>query len=212
MRRIQNPAGRLRLGFVGGGLDSGIGSTHRYAAHLDGHLELVAGVFSSNEQRNRASGDAYGIGAARVYPDFVTMAREEATRPDRIDAVAIMAPNALHVPAARAFVEAGIAVICDKPLATQLAEALDLAADIDRRNALFVLTHNYSGYPMVREARSRIAAGEVGDVRLVQVEHAAAFGVRRLETQAVKSLMWRTDPSNVGASAVLADVGSMHIS
>ncbi|SOF00683.1 Predicted dehydrogenase [Burkholderia sp. OK233] len=208
MRRIQNPANRLRLGFVGGGLDSGIGSTHRYAAHLDGHFELVAGVFSSNEQRNWASADAYGIDAARVYPDFATMARKEAARPDRIDAVAIMAPNALHVPASRAFVEAGIAVICDKPLATHVAEARDLAAEIERRNALFVLTHNYSGYPMVREARSRIAAGEIGEVRLVQVEHAAAFGVRRLETQAVKSLMWRTDPANVGASAVLADVGT----
>src|SRR5260370_36997186 len=107
MRRIQNPAGRLRLGFVGGGLDSGIGSTHRYAAHLDGHFELVAGVFSSNEQRNRAGGDAYGIEAARVYPDFVTRAREDATRPHRIDAVPSMPPNPSHRPAGRALDAAG---------------------------------------------------------------------------------------------------------
>ncbi len=207
MKTLANPGQRLRLGFVGGGLESSIGSTHRYAAHLDGHFELVAGVFARDPARNRAAAEAYGIAPDRVYADFQSMASAEAARPDGIHAAAIMAPNALHVPASLAFLEQGIDVICDKPLAASLAEVTALLERVRRGPALHLLTHNYSGYPLIREARELIARGAIGDVRLVQVEHASAFGTHPLELQGAKALAWRTDPAQAGASSVLADVG-----
>lgn len=207
MKTLANPAQRLRLGFVGGGLESSIGATHRYAAHLDGHFELVAGVFARDPQRNLAAAQAYGVAPERAYADFQQMARAEADRPDGIQAVAIMAPNAVHVPASLAFLEQGIDVICDKPLATRLDEARVLLDRVRQGPALQLLTHNYSGYPMIREARELIARGAIGEVRLVQVEHASAFGTHPLEQQGVKSLAWRTDPEQAGTSSVLADVG-----
>ncbi|MBH3428156.1 Gfo/Idh/MocA family protein [Pseudomonas alkylphenolica] len=207
MKTLANPTRRLRLGFVGGGLESSIGATHRYAAHLDGHFELVAGVFARDPQRNLAAAQAYGVDPERVYADFQAMARAEAERTDGIQAVAIMAPNAVHVPASLAFLEHGIDVICDKPLATDLAEARSLLAQSRQGPALHLLTHNYSGYPMIREARELIARGAIGDVRLVQVEHASAFGTHPLEQQGSKALAWRTDPGQAGTSSVLGDVG-----
>ncbi|WP_028311548.1 Gfo/Idh/MocA family protein [Derxia gummosa] len=207
-RQRSTPAERLRLGFVGGGLDSGIGSTHRYAATLDGQFEIVAGVFSRDAARNAAAGAAIGIAPDRLYGDFETMARAEAARADGIHAVAIATPNAQHVPAALAFLAAGIDVICDKPLATDLAEARRLAAALRPDGPGFVLTHNYSGHAMVREARERVAAGEIGAVRVVQVEHAAGFGTHPLERAGAKALAWRTDPAQAGVSSVLLDVGT----
>ncbi|MDD2058870.1 Gfo/Idh/MocA family oxidoreductase [Pseudomonas sp. GD03860] len=207
MKTLANPNQRLRLGFVGGGLESSIGATHRYAAHLDGHFELVAGVFARDPQRNLAAAQAYGVDPQRTYTDFAQMAQAEAERADGIQAVAIMAPNAVHVPASLAFLEQGIDVICDKPLATSLDEARALVERVRQGPALQLLTHNYSGYPMIREARELIARGAIGEVRLVQVEHASAFGTHPLEQQGVKSLAWRTDPTQAGTSSVLADVG-----
>ncbi|WP_175651741.1 Gfo/Idh/MocA family protein [Pseudomonas sp. Marseille-P9899] len=207
MKPLGNPTQRLRLGFVGGGLESSIGSTHRYAAHLDGQFELVAGVFARDPARNRAAAEAYGIAENRIYPDFQSMAVAEAAREDGVHAVAIMAPNAVHVPASLAFLDQGIDVISDKPLAANLAEAETLLERVRRGPALHLLTHNYSGYPLIREARELIASGVIGDVRLVQVEHASAFGTHPLEQQGAKALMWRTDPAQSGASSVLADVG-----
>jgi predicted dehydrogenase len=207
MRTLSQFPDRLRLGFVGGGLGSGIGSTHRYAAQLDGHYQLVAGCFSSDPSRNADTGRAYGIAPERVYASFAEMAAQEALRPDGIEVVSIMTPNALHVPASLAFIECGIHVICDKPVATTLEDALALEQRVRSRDSVFVLTHNYSGFPMVREARARIAAGAIGDVRLIQVEHAASFGVDLLEHQGISRMAWRTDASAGGASPVLADVG-----
>ncbi|WP_433887027.1 Gfo/Idh/MocA family protein [Pseudomonas vranovensis] len=207
MKTMANPQQRLRLGFVGGGLESSIGSTHRYAASLDGHYHLVAGVFARDPERNLAAAQAYGVAPERAYADFEAMARAEAARADGIQVVAIMAPNAVHVPASLAFLEHGIDVICDKPLAANLAQANALLEQVRRGPALHLLTHNYSGYPLIREARELIAQGAIGEVRLVQVEHASAFGTHPLEQQGVKALAWRTDPDQAGASSVLADVG-----
>ncbi len=207
MKTLNGPKDALRLGFVGGGLESGIGATHRFAAHLDGHYKLVAGVFSSDAQRNRDAAAAFGIAPERCYSNFTEMAEGEAAHPDGIEVAAIMVPNALHVPASLAFIERGIDVICDKPLASGLREALELQALVRRHKRVFALTHNYSGYPMVREARERIRAGEIGELRMVQVEHAGAFGVDAIEHQGVRHMAWRTDASVVGESAVLADVG-----
>lgn len=147
MKTLANPTQRLRLGFVGGGLESSIGATHRYAAHLDGHFELVAGVFARDAQRNLAAAQAYGVAPARAYADFQQMARAEAERDDGIEAVAIMAPNAVHVPASLAFLEQGIDVICDKPLATSLNEARTLLERVRQGPALQLLTHNYRATP-----------------------------------------------------------------
>lgn len=208
MRTLSQFPERLRLGFVGGGLNSGIGSTHRYAAQLDDHYQLVAGCFSSDPARNAESGRAYGIDAQRVYATFADMAAQEALRPDGIDVVAIMTPNALHVPASIAFIEQGIHVICDKPVASSLEDALALERVVQAHDRVFVLTHNYSGFPMVREARAQIAAGAIGAIRLIQVEHAASFGVDLLEQQGVSRMAWRTDAAVGGASPVLADVGT----
>jgi predicted dehydrogenase len=177
MTSLTRPQDALRLGLVGGGLESGIGATHRLAARLDGHYELVAGVFSSDAQRNRESASAFGVAPERCYSSFIEMAECEDARPDGIEDAAIMAPNALHVPASSAFIERGIDVICDKPLANELRDALELQSLVRRHRCVFALTHNYSGYPMVREARDRIRAGEIGELRLVQVEHAGALGM-----------------------------------
>ncbi|MFZ6773342.1 Gfo/Idh/MocA family protein [Undibacterium sp. SXout7W] len=204
---LANPSERLPLGFIGGGLESGIAATHRYAAQLDGHYQLVAGVFSSNPERNFAAGRAYGIAEDRIYSNYQQMAESESQRADGIVVAVIMVPNMLHVPVSRVFIEHGIDVICDKPLATNLHEALSLQQYVAEHSCTFVLTHNYSGFPMAREARARIAAGEIGQVRLVQVEHAGAFGADLLEQQGLKRMAWRTDANTVGASAILADVG-----
>ena len=207
MRTSERTLPRLRLGVVGGGVDSGVGATHRYAARLDGHYELVAGCFSSDAQRTAASGRALGVAPDRVYPSFDDMASAEASRSDGIDVVAIMTPNVLHVPVSLAFVARGIDVICEKPLATSVDEGVTLERAVAASGCVFVLAHNYSAFPMVREARARVAAGTVGDIRLVQVEHAGALGVDPLEDLGLKQLAWRTTLDVAGPSAVLADVG-----
>lgn len=198
---------RLRLGFVGGGPDSGIGPMHRHAALLDGQFDLVAGAFSTHGGRNESAGRAYGVGGERVYASFAEMAEREARRPDGIEVVAVMAPNCLHVPASRVFLEHGIDVICDKPLARDFREAREFARFVAAQPCVFVLTHNYSGFPMVREARERVRAGELGEIRLVQAEYGCAYGVGLPEREGVGRMVWRTDAAVVGESAVLADLG-----
>ena len=195
----------LRLGFVGGGAASGIGPTHWYASRFDGNFRLIAGAFSADAQRNRAAGEAYGLAPDRVYDSFEKMALAESSREDGIEAVSVMLPNNQHVAAMRAFLAQGIDVICEKPLATSLDEALRLEQFHAAHPCVLVLTHNYSGFPMVREARDQVAAGAIGDLRLVQVEHAVSSGVAAAGKNATSN--WRMDPAIVGSSAVLADVG-----
>ena len=156
---------------VGGGEGAFIGAVHRMAARLDDRWTLVAGAFSSDPERSRAFGLGLGLDPDRSYGDFAGMARAEAARPDRLDAVAIVTPNHLHFAPALAFLEAGVAVICDKPLTSRLADALALEAAAARTGGTLVLTHNYSGYPMARQARAMVAAGDLGDIRLVHAEY-----------------------------------------
>src|SRR3954452_12821941 len=162
---------RLRLGMVGGGRGAFIGAVHRIAARLDDRWDLVAGALSSDPERARASAADLFIAPDRSYPDFAGMARAEAAREDGIDAVAIVTPNHRHPPAARAFLDAGIHVICDKPMTATVAQAEDLVAAVEASGKLFALTHNYTGYPMVRHARELAAPGELGAIRVVQVEY-----------------------------------------
>ncbi|MFZ5749977.1 MAG: Gfo/Idh/MocA family protein [Pseudomonadota bacterium] len=199
---------RIRLGMVGGGRDAFIGAVHRMASRLDDQFELVAGCFSSTAEKSRASGADLGLPADRVYDDFAAMARREARLAQGIEAVAIVTPNHMHAPVAREFLKRGIHVICDKPLTATLPEAKALAAAAARSGALFVLTHNYTGYPMVRQARAMVAAGELGDIRVVQVEYAQDWLTEPLEATGQKQADWRTDPARSGAGGSTGDIGT----
>jgi predicted dehydrogenase len=192
---------------VGGGQGAFIGAVHRIAARLDDRFELVAGALSSDPQRAQASADEAGI--ARSYTDWREMARAEAARDDGIDAVAIVTPNHLHAPVATAFLDAGIHVVCDKPLAISLAEGEALARLSREKNKLFALTHTYSGYPMVRHARELIERGELGEIRLVQVEYAQDWLAEPVEANGTnKQAGWRTDPALAGPAGCLGDIGT----
>ncbi|MCW5654807.1 Gfo/Idh/MocA family oxidoreductase [Hydrogenophaga sp.] len=197
---------RIRLGMVGGGEGAFIGAVHRIAARLDDHYELVAGALSSTPEKALRSAAALGL--ARGYADYLTMAREEAARPDGIEAVAIVTPNDQHAPAAQAFLEAGIHVICDKPVTTTLADAQRLRALAQSRGRLFAVTYNYSGYPMVRHARRLVQDGALGDVRLVQVEYVQDWLSEPLESTGQKQAAWRTDPQRSGAGGCVGDIGT----
>ncbi|CAM2157748.1 Uncharacterized oxidoreductase y4hM [Paraburkholderia tropica] len=199
---------RLRLGMVGGGQGGYIGWVHRLAARLDDCYEFVAGALSSDEKRAQESGRALFLDPARVYTDYRAMAAAEAQRPDGIDVVAIVTPNHLHAPVAKAFLEAGIHVMCDKPLALSLAEAIDMRDLAEREDKLLGVTYTYSGYPMVRHAKDLVAAGELGDVRFVAVEYVQDWLTEPVELRGNRQAEWRTDPSRTGAGGCLGDIGT----
>ena len=202
-------ANKLKLGMVGGGKDAFIGAVHRIAARIDGDYDLVAGALSSTPERARESGAALGLDPARSYDDFKSMAIREARIKDGIEAVAIVTPNHMHYPVAREFLKRGIHVICDKPLTSTLADAKNLAKLAQDSDALFVLTHNYTGYPMVRQAREMVANGEIGTVRVVQVEYAQDWLTEAVETTGTnKQSEWRTDPARSGAGGSTGDIGT----
>jgi predicted dehydrogenase len=199
---------RIRLGMVGGGQGAFIGGVHRMAARLDDRYELIAGALSSDPARAAASAAELHIAAERSYADYRDMAKKEAARDDGIDAVAIVTPNHLHGRIATAFLDAGIHVICDKPLTTTLAEALELVQRVRRSGRLFALTHNYSGYPMVRQAREMVAAGELGGIRVVHTEYPQDWLSTDLESSGQKQAAWRVDPAQAGAGGSLGDIGT----
>ena len=199
---------RIRLGMVGGGQGAFIGAVHRIAARIDDQYELVAGALSSNPERADASARELGIAADRSYASYEEMALAEAARPDGIEAVSIVTPNHLHAPIAQAFLNAGIHVICDKPLTTSVEEAEDLVELVEKSGKLFVLTHNYSGYPMIRQARSMVANGELGDIRVIQVEYPQDWLTERSELSGNKQAEWRTDPARSGAGGAIGDIGT----
>ena len=196
---------RLRLGMVGGGEGSFIGAVHRLAARMDDQYELVAGAFSSNPERGARSGEALHVPPARVYPDFETMSRAEAARPDCIDAVAVVTPNDSHYAICSAFLRAGIAVICDKPLTTTIEDARSLRTLVQQTGLPFVVTHTYAGYPMVREARAMVAAGVLGTIRLVQVEYPQDWLSEPVRS---KQADWRLDPTKSGPTGCTGDIGT----
>jgi predicted dehydrogenase len=199
---------RIRLGMVGGGPGAFIGAVHRIAARMDDHYELVAAALSSDPARSRAAAQDLHIAPERAYGSYTEMARAEGARPDRIEAVAVVTPNHLHYAVAKAFLEAGIHVICDKPLTTTVQEAVDLAAIVQRTGLIFGLTHNYTGYPMVRQARQMIAEGQLGKIRVVQVEYAQDWLATPLEQTGQKQAAWRTDPAQSGPGGSLGDIGT----
>lgn len=199
---------RWRLGMVGGGQGAFIGGVHRIASRIDDRFELVAGAFSSDAGRTKASAVELGVADDRAYGSYEEMAKAEAAREDGIDVVSIVTPNHVHFGPAKAFLEAGIHVICDKPLCTSLGEARELVRVAEASGKIFVLTHNYTGYPMVRQMREMVAAGEIGDIRVVQVEYVQDWLSTRLEETGQKQAGWRTDPAQSGAGGAIGDIGT----
>jgi len=193
---------------IGGGRGAFIGAVHRMAARLDDRYELVAGALSADPDRARASGADLRLDPARTYPDFAALIAGERARPDRVDVVAIVPPNHLHHPAARACLDAGFHVICDKPLTTTVADAEDLCAAAGRNGRILAVTYNYSGYPLVRAARDLIAAGELGRIHRVNVEYLQDWLLNPVEADGNKQAAWRTDPAQSGAAGCLGDIGT----
>ena len=199
---------RIRLGMVGGGSGAFIGGVHRIAARIDDHYELVAGALSSTPEKAKASGAELGLDPARTYDDFKSMAIREAKLKNGIEAVSIVTPNHMHYPAAKEFLRRGIHVICDKPLTSNLADAKKLLKVAQESDALFVLTHNYTGYPMIRQAREMIANGDLGEIRVVQVEYPQDWLTEAVEQTGAKQAVWRTDPKQSGAGGSTGDIGT----
>ncbi|HUX38289.1 MAG TPA: Gfo/Idh/MocA family oxidoreductase [Rectinemataceae bacterium] len=199
---------RLRLGVVGGGPGSFIGGMHRMAARMDDRYELVAGVLSSDPAKSIEQGRAIGLPEDRAYASVDAMLSSESSRPDKIDVVAIMTPNDSHYTYSEAALRAGLHVICDKPMTNTLREAEELDRLVGESGLVFCLTHNYTGYPMVRQARAMVGAGEVGTIRLVQVEYVQGGKARETDPPPGPGQPWRFDPAKGGPSLVLGDIGS----
>ena len=193
---------------VGGGEGAFIGGVHRFASRLDDQYELVAGALASSPEKAMRSGEALGLAPERTYGDFATMATAEAARADGIEAVAIVTPNHMHAPVAEAFLRAGIHVICDKPLATTSKDAKKLHALAVKQDLLFAVTYNYTGYPMVRQARQMVREQLLGDIRVVQVEYPQDWLTENIEQGGQKQAGWRTDPSKAGLGGCIGDIGT----
>ena len=200
------PPRRLRAGIVGGGRGAFIGAVHRIAAELDGQAQVVAGALSSHPEIARESAAAWFL--ERAYTSYENMASSEAADRNGIDFVIIATPNDLHYPVARAFIAAGIHVICDKPLALTVAEGEELVRLVEAGTTLFALTHSYTGYPAVRQAREMVRGGQLGEIRRVMVEYTQDWLMEPLETRGNKQAAWRTDPARTGLSGCVGDIGT----
>ncbi len=198
-------APRIRLGMVGGGRDAFIGAVHRIASRIDDRFELVAGAFSSTPEKSKASAADLGVAPDRAYGDYAEMAKREARLKSGIQAVSIVTPNHMHYPIAREFLKRGIHVICDKPLTSTLPDAKKMVKAAEASSALFILTHNYTGYPMVRQAREMVTNGDIGTVQVVQVEYVQDWLTEEVH---FKQADWRTDPAQSGAGGSTGDIGT----
>jgi predicted dehydrogenase len=201
---------KLNMGMVGGGPGAFVGGIHRMAARLDGEIELVAGAFSSDPEKAKRSGEELFLDPHRVYRDYQTMAKTEAELPAgrRVDFVSIVTPNHLHFPIAKEFLGAGINVVCDKPMTFDLKEALALRDIVKQTGKIFVLTHNYIGYPIVKEARELVRRGTLGSILKVILEYPQGWLLRPIDAEGQKQAAWRTDPDQAGASACIGDIGT----
>jgi len=201
---------KIRYGMVGGGRGAFIGAVHRIAANIDGQIELVAGAFSSDPEKSKASGADFFLSPDRVYGSYQELVTKEAALPadQRIDFVSIVTPNHVHFPAAKAALEAGFHVLSDKPATFNLAEAKELAAIVKKTGRLYGLTHNYTGYPLVKEARHLVHSGKLGKIRKVVVEYPQGWLATRLEASGQKQAAWRTDPKRSGAAGCIGDIGT----
>jgi predicted dehydrogenase len=201
---------KLRYAMVGGGRDAFIGAVHRHAMALDGHYAFVAGALSASPDKAKASGRDLGLADARNHGSWQALLDDELKRPadERIDVVSIVTPNHVHYEVARAFVDAGFHVVCDKPLVHTSAQADDLVARVATQRTLFAVTYNYTGYPMVRQAREMVRAGAIGTIRKVIVEYHQGWLATQLEATTNKQADWRTDPARSGIAGAIGDIGS----
>ena len=201
---------KLKMGMVGGGKDAFIGAVHRFAANLDGRIELVAGAFSSSPSKSHESGALLFLDPNRVYDSYEEMAKAEAKLPvdQRVDFVSIVTPNFAHFPAAKTFLEAGFNVICDKPMTLNLDEAVELREVVRRTGKVFILTHNYTGYPMVKEARELVRADALGRILKIITEYPQGWLLNPIDQAGQKQASWRTDPQRAGASGCIGDIGT----
>ena len=201
---------KIRYGMIGGGRGAFIGAVHRIAANIDGQIELVAGAFSSDAEKSKASGADFFLAPERVYASYAELVAKEAALPadKRIDFVSIVTPNHVHFPAAKAALEGGFHVLSDKPATFDLAEAKELAAIVKKTGLLYGLTHNYTGYPLVKEARHLVASGKLGKIRKVVVEYPQGWLATRIEASGQKQAAWRTDPKRSGAAGCIGDIGT----
>lgn len=202
---------KLRMGMVGGGEGAFIGAVHRKGALMDGRIELVAGAFDVDPEKGRRYGvESLFLDPARSYGAYTEMAEKEAAlgADSRIDFVSIVTPNNLHFPVAKTFLEAGIHVVCEKPMTVSLEQAQQLREIVRKTGKVFVLTHNYTGYPMAKQARAMVAAGEIGEVKKVIVEYPQGWLLKRIELEGQQQALWRTDPSQAGPAGCLGDIGS----
>jgi predicted dehydrogenase len=201
---------KIRYGMVGGGRGAFIGGVHRIAANIDGQIELTAGAFSSDAEKSKASGADFFLNPARVYDSFHELVKKEAALPadQRIDFVSIVTPNHVHFPAAKAALEAGFHVLSDKPATFDLAEAKALATIVKKTGLLYGLTHNYTGYPLVKQAREMVATGQLGKIRKVVVEYPQGWLATKIEASGQKQAAWRTDPKRSGAAGCIGDIGT----
>jgi len=200
---------KLKMGMIGGGQGAFIGNVHRMAARLDGKIEIVAGAFSANPEKSKQSGAELGLDPRRVYPDYQTMAAQEAKLPkgERIDFVSIVTPNRMHYPPAKTFLEAGFNVVCDKPMTFNLEEAVQLRDLVKKSEKVFALTHNYTGYPMVKEAREMVRKGELGKILKIVAEYPQGWLLDPVDVTGQK-VVWRTNPEVSGASSCIGDIGT----
>ncbi len=201
---------RLKMGMVGGGIGSFIGDVHRKAANIDGMIDLVCGAFSSSEEKSMASAEALGIPQKRAYGSFEQMILEEAKLPEteRMDFVAIVTPNHMHFPPAKMALEQGFHVICDKPLTLTLDEAIELEKVVNSSGKVFALTHNYTGYPMVKQAKAMIAKGDLGAIRKINAQYLQGWLATAVEKTGQKQAAWRVDPKKSGIGGALGDIGT----
>jgi len=201
---------KIRYGMVGGGRGAFIGAVHRIAANIDGQIELVCGAFSSDPERSKASGADFYLPANRCYGTFEEMIKAEAKLPEgeRMDFVSIVTPNHMHFPPAKMALENGFHVLSDKPATLNLAEAKKLGEIVKKSGQLYGLTHNYTGYPLVKEAKAMIAAGKLGKIRKVVVEYPQGWLATRIEASGQKQAAWRTDPKRSGAAGCIGDIGT----
>jgi len=201
---------KIKMGMVGGGIGAFIGDVHRKAAALDGMIEFVCGAFSSNAEKSKKSGEALGIPADRVYANYEEMIMAEKALPadERMDFISIVTPNHVHFGPAKMALENGFHVVCDKPLCFDMVEAHTLEKLVEETGLIFALTHNYTGYPMIKQAKHMIAAGQIGKVRKVLVEYIQGWLATNLEASDQKQAAWRTDPKKSGVAGCMGDIGS----
>lgn len=198
------------MGMIGGGIGSFIGDVHRKAASIDGMIDLVCGAFSSSEERSIASGKALFLPEDRCYGSFEEMILKEKELPGgiKMDFVSIVTPNHLHFPPAKLALENGFHVVCDKPMTLTLDEAIELEVIVEKSNCLFALTHNYTGHPMVKQAKAMVANGDLGEIRKIQVQYLQGWLSTSLESTGQKQATWRVDPKRSGIGGALGDIGT----